>query len=85
MMISVIVRMGFFARFNLIQRCSRPLPAVGQNGFSGVNGHLGAATVFAPQGRGAHQQHTGQRGASRLSAANTSVLGLCKSSVIIFI
>lgn len=41
MMISVIVRMGFFARFNLIQRCSRPLPAVGQNGFSGLMGILG--------------------------------------------
>ena len=45
MMISVIVLMGFFARFNLIQRCSRPLPAVGQNGVSGFNGRLWAATV----------------------------------------
>ncbi len=36
---------GVFARFNLIQWCSRPLPAVGQNGFSGSNGRLWAATV----------------------------------------
>ena len=26
---------GFFARFNLIQRCSRPFPAVRQNGRDG--------------------------------------------------
>lgn len=63
MMISVIVLMGLFARFNLIQWCSRPLPAVGQNGFSGFNGHLGTATVL---------QHTGQRGASRLPTVRSA-------------
>ena len=35
----------------------------GANGFSGFNGHLGAATVL---------QHTGQRGASRLPAVRSA-------------
>ena len=46
----------------------------GANGFKWFNGHLGAATVFAPQGRGAHQQHTGQRRASRLPAVRSACL-----------
>lgn len=35
---SIAIDDGFFARFNLIQRCSRPLPAVEQNGLDGSNG-----------------------------------------------
>lgn len=38
---SIAIDDGLFARFNLIQRCSRPLPAVGQNGFDGSNGQNG--------------------------------------------
>lgn len=40
----------------------------GANGFSGFNGHLGAATVL---------QHTGQRGASRLPAVRSACWGWC--------
>ena len=46
----------------------------GANGFSGFNGRLWAAMIFAPQGRGAHQQHTGQREASRLPAVRSACL-----------